>query len=71
MLITQKEAAEKWCQESFNGARAKCIGPECMAWRWAESVPSVCIKCGSEDTVREDRPELRKGYCGLAGVSKW
>ncbi len=71
MLSTEKQAAEKWCQESFNGTRTKCIGSVCMAWRWAESIPNVCVKCETAEAVREDRPELRKGYCGLAGLSRW
>jgi hypothetical protein len=71
MLVTEKEAAEKWCHQTFSNTSAKCIGPACMAWRWAGSIPHVCTKCGTEETAWEDQPELRKGYCGLAGAAKW
>ena len=71
MFVTEKAAGGKWCQETFGGTRAKCIGSECMAWRWGEEVPHVCTKCGTEETAWEDQPELRKGYCGMAGASKW
>jgi len=69
--ITEREAREKWCHESFSGARAKCIGSDCMAWRWTEGVPQICIQCGTEDTTWENRPEERRGFCGLSGVPKW
>lgn len=71
MLVTEKEAAEKWCQQTFSGTRAQCIGSGCMAWRWAESVPHVCTDCGTEGAAWEDQPGLRKGYCGLAGATKF
>jgi hypothetical protein len=71
MPITENDALEKWCHTSFSGVRAKCLGSGCMAWRWAESIPHVCTKCGADDTTWEDQPELRKGYCGLAGTPKW
>jgi len=71
MLLTVQEAHRRLCQETFNSARLKCAGPECMAWRWAENIPQVCVKCGTEDTAWQDDPEQRRGYCGLAGLPKW
>lgn len=71
MLVTEREARELWCYETFNAQRAKCAASSCMAWRWAENIPQVCTKCGSEETSWEDRPEERKGFCGLAGMPKW
>jgi hypothetical protein len=71
VLVTEKGAAEKWCQQTFSGTRAQCIGSGCMAWRWAESIPHICTKCGTEEAEWEDHPELRKGYCGLAGAARF
>jgi hypothetical protein len=72
MLLTEKEAGRKWCQETFNNTRTKCIGSECMAWRWSEAIPHVCVKCGgAEELEWGDSPELRRGYCGKAGMAKW
>lgn len=71
MPVTETDALEKWCPASFGGVRAKCLGSGCMAWRWAESIPHVCTKCGADDITWEDQPKLRKGYCGLAGTPKW
>ena len=71
MLVTKKESAERWCQLTYGGTRMKCIGPECMAWRWAESTPHVCVQCGTEDATWKDDPEQRRGYCGMAGAAKW
>ncbi len=37
MNLTEAEASDKLCQESFNGGAAiKCQGNACMAWRWAD-----------------------------------
>jgi hypothetical protein len=71
MLVTEKVANGTWCQETFQGTRAKCVGPKCMAWRWSESIPHVCTKCGTEETEWKDEPDLRRGFCGLAGIAKW
>ncbi|HAM53602.1 MAG TPA: hypothetical protein DCP92_24005 [Nitrospiraceae bacterium] len=71
MLVTEKVAKEKWCQETFHSTRVKCVGSQCMAWRWSESIPHVCTKCGTEETEWKDEPTLRRGYCGLAGITKW
>jgi hypothetical protein len=41
----------------------KCIGSDCMAWRWGE--PSISVKKVMEG---EECPiENNNGYCGLAG----
>lgn len=71
MLVTEKEAKEKWCQMTIGTALSKCLGPECMSWRWAEYTPNICEKCGTVETERVDKPELRKGYCGIPGLPKY
>lgn len=65
MLLTIKEAKEKWCpmarilsadgNASYNyrigsGAASGCIGCDCMAWREVDEMKIT-----------------KKGYCGLAG----
>ena len=65
-----KTAKSKWCpfsmevlddgesagNRAFDGStmQAKCVGSECMAWRWQPS---------PEGHV----PSSTQGYCGLAG----
>ncbi|MBI5640473.1 MAG: hypothetical protein HZA17_08620 [Nitrospirae bacterium] len=71
MLLTAEDAKERWCHMTFGNSRMKCIVSDCMAWRWAEDVPQVCISCGGYETSWKDEPEQRKGYCGLAGIAKF
>ncbi len=41
-LVTEKEAAEKWCpldkgsysDRNIGGPQPSCIGSACMAWQW-------------------------------------
>ena len=52
--------------------RARCVGTECMAWRWDMSWESSTEEGQSGDLVvrlkrRQDEP--KRGYCGLAGQS--
>jgi hypothetical protein len=63
MILTEKEARDKWCCVSFasapQGNRAGtlptgCETSACMAWRWKDE---TCNANG----------EGWKGYCGLAG----
>lgn len=42
MILTEKEAREKICQQTLTGdpeLNGNCEGPRCMAWRWDENVP--------------------------------
>lgn len=56
MIVTVSEAGQKWCPMTRPVLRddepQKCIGPECMMWRFAEAMQD-----GTE-----------RGFCGLAGV---
>lgn len=49
VLMTKEVALTKLCCMTSDG----CVGPECMAWRWADNVAG---------SMEPDR-----GYCGLAG----
>jgi hypothetical protein len=65
-VVTEEEAKGKWCPHvriMMGGAAnsvavnrgssvVRCIGSECMAWRWVK---------GSE------KASVGRGYCGLAG----
>jgi hypothetical protein len=58
-LLTQREAMHLRCltmQRDIDKVVMNCVGPRCMAWRWAvlEPVPNPGGKEGT-------------GYCGLAG----
>ena len=71
MLLNETEAKEKWCHMTIAAQLSKCLGSECMAWRWAEYTPHICEKCGAEDAEWIDKPEQRRGHCGLPGVPKF
>ena len=68
MLLTPKEAAEKWCPQSMGEdvRWPKCQGSDCMVWRWypGRFVPSYKAPSIPGETPR-DPPTV--GYCGLAG----
>ena len=57
MIFTAKEAFIRFCPT--NGPANKCIGEECMGWRWYD--PLV------DPLSEEPGPKSRRGYCGLAG----
>lgn len=59
MILTEKEAGDKWCpmirSSSDNRDLAyPCIGSRCMAWRWA---------MGDEFA---SMPASALGFCGLS-----
>jgi len=54
MLLTEKEAREKWCPVEEH----KCLITNCMAWRWFD------YKTSSKSRWDDG---LSRGYCGLAG----
>ena len=68
MLHNEHEARERWCYMTLGTNRSKCLASDCMAWRWAEYTPRGYGNEGSELT---DRPEERRGFCGLAGLPKF
>lgn len=56
--MKHSEANKHLCPQSMcTGNPQPCKGMDCAAWRWAEP------KWGS--------PGQRRGYCGLAGESKY
>ena len=63
MLLTPKEAAEKWCPQSMGEdvRWPKCQGSDCMAWRWNSD-----LRRGLSDVLKQESRPMR-GYCGLAG----
>lgn len=67
MLLTDSEARSTWCHITMGPKKTKCLGAECMAWRWWEHPPQECDDCGLLDAVWVEKPEKRRGYCGLAG----
>ena len=32
--MTEDEAKTKWCPSNIMGENTRCVGPNCMAWRW-------------------------------------
>lgn len=57
MIVTEEEAKEKWCPYA-TGCKdinpqltRKCIGSECMWWRWYITVSNISIP-------------PKHGYCG-------
>ena len=76
-LLTEKEAAEKWCPMAVNSTQMRgdsgralpeCIGSRCMAWRWGLARnDSIRV---SEHGVTMPSPfpaTLTVGYCGAFG----
>lgn len=63
-----KENAEKiYCPVGFViKAAVTCIGPQCMAWRWATPV-SVSGDRLINPASQPGQPIEPLGYCGLAG----
>lgn len=80
MLLTEKEAAEKWCPHArvANNAtapnrsadqrhvreQAMCIGSRCTQWRWR--MIDDPKRSGPGDRMLRLVPTDR-GYCGIAG----
>ena len=59
MLLTEGQTEDRYCAVNPAWAkpatiRAFCSASRCMMWRW-------------EKGWEEVHPEIRKGYCGLAG----
>ena len=73
--MTEEEAKSKWCPHvrSYAGGWnadsshriptvARCIGSDCMAWRWVQDELTTFI--ANDKTVVTPSEH---GYCGLAG----
>ncbi len=71
MLHNEHEAREKCCYMTLGTNKAKCLASDCMAWRWAEYTPRVYEKVGSDGAELTDKPEERRGFCGLASLPKF
>jgi hypothetical protein len=79
MDTTEAEAKTKWCHQSFNhDISDKCLGSECMAWRWLDeddredALHRGKVKKKPKKGKEKDPPiwvseKERRGYCGLAG----
>lgn len=76
MMLTEEEAATRWCPQSriidhggiihantSVGDSLNCCGSGCMAWRWQPAL-SVTLWDGG---YKEQRVDRKEGYCGLAG----
>ena len=71
MLHNEHEAREIWCHMTLGTSRSKCLGSNCMAWRWSEYTPRGYEKFDTEGAELTDKPEERRGFCGLAGLPKF
>ena len=68
MLLTEADAKLCECRTSLassasptNPEQPLCVASRCMMWRWGTQVTPP----------HPEQGELRKGYCGLAGVPGW
>jgi len=71
MLANEHGAKQKWCHMTLGATRAKCLASECMAWRWAEFTPHVYENYDQQVPEGKEKPEERRGYCGIAGLPKF
>lgn len=71
MYLTEKEATERACQETFSGGftsthvNSRCIASKCMSWRWFATA-----RRGAGDMTPypvDDSDGLTRGYCGKVG----
>lgn len=64
MILSEDEAATKWCPMIRMGVNLEgivepnCVGSGCMMWRWYEVPPEVPNRNNMKGYF---------GYCGLAG----
>lgn len=71
-LLTEKEAAEKWCPLTFNlSSSDMCVGSRCMAWRVKgkrhdESCETVVFARKASVPKCTCAPQAI-GYCGAFG----
>jgi hypothetical protein len=62
MLITETEAKDRFCpMGQSNPDIVRCIGSDCMAWRWDNRSVSIRQFDHVEHWVSN------QGYCGLGG----
>lgn len=71
MLYNEHDARERWCYITLGTNKSKCLASDCMAWRWAEYTPHVYEQILQGETEEKDKPEERRGFCGLAGLPKF
>ena len=70
--VTPEEAKKKVCPSSMGGllmvqntvmaSEHGCLGPDCMAWRWAMNFEKVDTPDGKEWS---DLYSATHGYCGM------
>lgn len=61
--MKEQEAREKWCPFARISEADKCLGTDCMAWRWNKDT-----MVGSLKTPRASGCPEPEGHCGLAGA---
>ena len=64
--VTPEEADKMKCPMTFNSITTtnhyRCLGPECMAWRWKHVVTTEKINGFEIETVDSSTTH---GYCGM------
>lgn len=70
--MTEDEAKEKWCpmvkMSSDRFRKMRCIGNDCMMWRWIERDRRMPAEPESKVvSMRTERFYPGTGYCGIAG----
>ena len=62
--VTVEEADKMKCPMTFNSITTanhyRCLGPDCMAWRWA-----TYFEYDENTLKREERFSTTHGYCGI------
>jgi hypothetical protein len=71
MLTNEDGAKQKWCHMTLGTNRSKCLASECMAWRWSEFTPRVYGQYDQGEPEKREKPEERRGFCGIAGQPKF
>ena len=77
--MTEEEAKTKWCpmvrhyavgegDHSSNrmDMSTRCLGSECMAWRWL-TPPGTTVQVPTSSGLYQATTSPGNGYCGMAG----
>jgi len=69
MLVSDKEARNKYCAQGADFRDFYCVGERCMKWRWfdgEDGQPKYKLSSENKWIITHYNP--RRGYCGLAGL---